>query len=297
MAVAAPVRAQETVGREGLDVLSWNIYMRPAALFWNGQMKRARHIGALLRNADHDVVLFQEAFGRRSRKVLRRALEGQYPHEVLPVRDGRLFNSGLWVVSRIPLEEVVWVRFDTCAGWDCRAAKGAVLLTVQKEGRSYQVVNTHLQAGGAAAYRPIRERQFATISTLLRESGQEDVLQLVAGDLNTDQQDVEAHEAMLRRLRAENGHLQRPAKLEEERMDHCTWGCSTNTLIKKQKRGYTKLIDHLLVRRNCEGEETRGVRAERRLHIFTSPWSRRHRHLSDHNAVSIRLVERNGLER
>jgi hypothetical protein len=35
------VQAQEQLPDRGLDVLSWNIYMRPAGLFWNGQMKRA----------------------------------------------------------------------------------------------------------------------------------------------------------------------------------------------------------------------------------------------------------------
>ena len=289
--------AQERLAGQGLDVLSWNIYMRPAGLFWDGQMKRARHIGALLRDSEHDVLLLQEAFGRRSRKLLRKALQDEFPHEVLPVRRGRLFNSGLWVLSRLPVEDVVQVLFDTCAGVDCRAAKGAVLFTVEKDGRSYQVVNTHLQAGGAPRYQQVRERQYGTIATLLEECGRPGVLQVVAGDLNTDEADVAAHEAMLRSLKARNGSLRRAKREEEEAMDHCTWGCSTNTLISKRYRGHTKLIDHMLVRRFAATDEARRYHAERRLHIFTSPWSRRHRHLSDHNAVSIRLVEQLGSER
>lgn len=286
-----PVHAQEQLADRGLDVLSWNIYMRPAALFWNGQLKRARHIGDLLKDSRHDVLLLQEAFGRRSRKILRKALQEQYPHEVLPVREGRLFNSGLWVLSRLPVEDVVWVLFDTCAGVDCRAAKGAVLFTVHKEGNAFHVVNTHLQSGKSEHHQRVREEQYGTIATLLEENADPRTIQVVAGDLNTDQADVEAHASMVRRLKAQNGTLREPRRLKDEGMDHCTWGCSTNTLIPKGRRGRTKLIDHALVRRREGTGGHQRIRAERRLHIFTSPWSRRHRHLSDHNAISIRLVE------
>jgi len=271
--------------------------MRPAGLFWNGQMKRAQHIGALLKDSGHDVILLQEAFGRRSRKVLRKALQGEFPHEVLPVREGRLFNSGLWVLSRVPLEEVTWVLFDTCTGVDRYAAKGALLFRVEHEGNTFQVVNTHLQAGGAPKHQRVREAQYGTIATLLEEHSRPGVLQVVAGDLNTDEADVDAHEAMLQSLRSSNGSLRKPRRMEAEGMDLCTWGCSTNTLIGKRYRGRTKLLDHFLVRNPAGPEEDRRIRTERRLHIFTSPWSRRHRHLSDHNAVSIRLMDVRGNER
>lgn len=99
---------------ESRDVLRWNIYLRPTGIFWNEQMKRAEHIGMLLKDLDHDVLLFQEAFGRKSRKVLRKALGGSLPYEVLPVGNGRMLYSGLRVLSRIPIHAVQGISFRSC---------------------------------------------------------------------------------------------------------------------------------------------------------------------------------------
>ncbi len=276
--------------QQGLDVLSWNIYMRPAAFFWNGQSKRARHIGELLKDSDHDVLFFQEAFGRKSRKVLREALDGAYPHEVLPVSAGRFFNSGLWVLSRIPIDTVDALTFDARMGVDRGAAKGAVLVQVTQGGQRTQLVNTHLQSSKGQRQQAVREEQYRQIVHLLERNTRPGVRQVVAGDLNTDQRDVEAYEAMLDVLKARNGALRRSERAARADMPISTWGGPFNTLVRKRSRGDIKLLDHALVRDTGYREHSLRSTVERVLHLLTSPWSRKHEHLSDHHPISIRFV-------
>ena len=70
--------------RRPIKVLTWNIYMRQNSILWNRQFRRAKAIGKLLQKEDYDIVLFQEAFGKVSRKKLRKALDGLYAIEIEP---------------------------------------------------------------------------------------------------------------------------------------------------------------------------------------------------------------------
>ena len=58
--------------RRPIKVLTWNIFMRPHAITFDGQFRRAKAIGELLQSKDYDIILFQEAFGKTSRKKLRK---------------------------------------------------------------------------------------------------------------------------------------------------------------------------------------------------------------------------------
>ncbi|MEX1133073.1 MAG: sphingomyelin phosphodiesterase [Flavobacteriales bacterium] len=284
-------QAQECGEQQSLDVLSWNIYMRPAALFWNGQLERARHIGEILKDSEHDVLFFQEAFGRKSRKILHKALDGAYPYQVRPVGAGRLFNSGLWVLSRIPIDTVATTTFTARMGVDRGAAKGAVLVQLTQGERTVHLVNTHLQATKGVRQQAVREQQYQQIVDLLEAHARPGVCQVVAGDLNTDQQDIEAYEAMLGTLKARNGELRRSERAARAEMPVSTWGGPFNTLVRKRSRGVIKLLDHALVREPGRREHPLNFTVERMLHLITAPWSRKHEHLSDHHPISIRLVE------
>jgi endonuclease/exonuclease/phosphatase family metal-dependent hydrolase len=70
--------------RRPVKVLTWNIYMRPHSITFDGQFRRAKAIGEVLRTEDYDIILFQEAFGKTSRKKLRKALAGEFPFEIKP---------------------------------------------------------------------------------------------------------------------------------------------------------------------------------------------------------------------
>ena len=60
--------------QDSIKVLSWNVFLRPSFLN-DGQMERAQEIADYLKNSDADVLVLQELFHSRARKVLRKALK------------------------------------------------------------------------------------------------------------------------------------------------------------------------------------------------------------------------------
>ena len=86
--------------RRPIKILTWNIYMRPHSITFDGQFRRAKAIGEILKTEDYDIILFQEAFGKMSRKKLRKALGGEFPFEIEPKNRKKTVNSGLWILSK-----------------------------------------------------------------------------------------------------------------------------------------------------------------------------------------------------
>jgi endonuclease/exonuclease/phosphatase family metal-dependent hydrolase len=273
-----------------LNVLSWNIYMRPAGLFWDGQLERAKHIGALLKDSEYDVLLFQEAFGRVSLKRLREALGDEFPYEIRPMKDGKVFNNGLWVLSRIPIDNIQSIFFDACAGVDCGASKGAVFFEVTKNGHTYQLLNTHLQAEEGRKYAEVRAKQFAQMNVMLEAYAKSDIPQILMGDMNTSRDNEEDYQEMIALLHGSDGDVCMPEDTYCASASATTWGCENNTLVPEKYRGQGALLDYALVRNPRPRSRPTPLWAERMLKTFTSQWSSKHKHLSDHYAISIRLT-------
>lgn len=101
-------------------------------------------------------------------------------------------DSGLVILSDLPVTDVARGAFptDSCAGYDCLAAKGVVMVTVDVPGRGpVSIADTHLNsraASGApyarthAAYR----RQTEFLAQFLRSHRQPGVPLILAGDFN-----------------------------------------------------------------------------------------------------------------
>ena len=65
---------------------------------------------------------------------------------------GKLYHSGLYILSQYPIQARYSYAFRFCAGWDCLANKGIVAAEVRipRLPEPLLVVNTHMQAGGSA---------------------------------------------------------------------------------------------------------------------------------------------------
>src|SRR4051812_262843 len=131
-----------------LKILSWNIYMLPHVIMHSGQQQRAIEIVESLKNEEVDVIVFEEAFDKRSRDIIRLGLKEQFPYESgEPARD--VFykgNCGVWVISKTPFTVVKQIFFNSARGADRFASKGALLLQTRKNNFCFQVVATHLQS-------------------------------------------------------------------------------------------------------------------------------------------------------
>src|SRR4051794_1206855 len=79
----ASVAQSQSAGGEKIKILSWNIYMLPG-VFGSGNVLRAEAIGTVLSSGNYDVIVFQEAFDQRARRVISRLLKETYPYQVGP---------------------------------------------------------------------------------------------------------------------------------------------------------------------------------------------------------------------
>jgi endonuclease/exonuclease/phosphatase family metal-dependent hydrolase len=167
--------------------------MLPKPVKWSLQVERTSAIISQLSGAPYDVVMLQEAFIPSFRNEVTQQLKQQYPYSHYLDRGTAWFpflGSGLFVLSRHPIQILDETRFDKCEGFDCFASKGSLLIEVSLPGeKTYQVVNTHLQAG--AQNGSLRLGQLEKIRQQLNKFKKVNVPQLLAGDLNIDFSDPE----------------------------------------------------------------------------------------------------------
>lgn len=222
LSAAPPAHAQEPVS---LSVLSYNIEGLPWPARANRRPDLARIAAQLqqLRAAGQQphLVLFEEAFSRDARAIAAKAgyryiADGPRASDAgarpTSVADrafvaaahflsgetwGKWRGSGLRIASDYPILDVRRMAYPAyaCAGLDCLANKGVVLVTIAVPGVSQPVaiIDTHLNSRSAArvpadrsfyAYR----RQVDALSDFVRANIQPGAPFIVAGDFNAGQE-------------------------------------------------------------------------------------------------------------
>jgi len=261
---------------EKLKILSWNIYMLPGISLFNGNTKRAKLIAEKLHNTDYQIIVFQEAFSSVCRGILSKALKDTYPYQYGPVNKNHppfKTNSGLWVVSKFPLEELDEIRYNVSKGYDKIARKGAAIFQGQFNGTEFQLITTHLQADATSE---IRERQCNEImDKLLNKYYQPNIPQIICGDFNIEMDNKKDYPVMLQTLDATNGEITG---------DRTTYDEVFNTLGRKSE-GKRKTIDYVLIRNEQWIKEIK-----RCVNTFYEESSRYIGHLSDHYAMEAELI-------
>ena len=269
-----------------LRILSWNVYGLPRIAQISGQTpppkkvrkkERAHRIADLVNASDYHILVLQETFHGGMRRVLRRRLTHSFPYQYGPANPSGASlktNSGLSVYSRIPLRHLDEIRFDACTGVDCWAKKGAVLLQGDWLGVPFQVMNTHLNAGGPQSIRDDQYRQIR--EELLDRFTLEGVPQILCGDFNTQRDDPDEYPVMLDVLDARDA----PTDSEYE----CTSDHARKDLNSDSDRSKCSIIDYVLHRAN--GGRIRIL--EKHVRILEHPWGRfGQSSLSDHFAVEV----------
>lgn len=257
-----------------LKVLSWNIYMLPYISLFNNNAKRARVIADRLKHSDYTIIVFQEAFSSKCRNILASNLLSDYPYQYGPANKNHLpfrTNSGLWVVSKIPLAELAEFQFGRSEGFDAIARKGAVLFEGTFRGTRFQLLTTHLQADNSDA---VRAKQCQEIKEhLLNKYYRKDIPQFICGDFNIDMDDSHNYEQMLKTLDAQNGVLSGSVKATYDEV---------NNNLARIPNGKERVIDYVLVR-NVELIH----KIERRVQTFFAHIGEHKTNLSDHYAMEF----------
>lgn len=258
-----------------LKILSWNIYMLPYLSLFNGNKKRAKLIAEKLENSDYQIIVFQEAFSSVCRGIISKGLKENYPYQYGPANKKHpIFktNSGLWIVSKIPLEELDEIRFSISEGFDAVARKGAVIFKGKYNDADFQLITTHLQADGIPH---IRERQITEIKEkLLNKYYAPFIPQIICGDFNIEMDDEHHYPYMLQTLDAVNGEI---------KGDKTTYDEVYNTLS-QERTGKRKTIDYVLIR------NARWIKnIERKVNTFYEINKNYIGNLSDHYALEAEV--------
>jgi len=259
-----------------LKILTWNIYMLPYCSLVHGNCQRARMIADQLSGSDYDIIVFQEAFNLRARSILKRRLRKLFPHMYgpanMPILSFR-FNSGVWIVSRIPLVKIEEIEYSHRFGIDALARKGAVMFEGDWNGQSFQLVGTHLQSDSPDSIRQGQCREMT--NRLLKKYYREQVPQIVCGDFNIETNDKENYHYMIKTLGAENGTFSGNIQTSFDEID--------NTLA-KCANGRKQMIDYILVRNS---KFFRSIK--RKIAVRRAPEHHKYKDLSDHYGVEAIL--------
>jgi len=263
------------VGEKKLKILSWNIYMLPLPFVSADKIKRAKSIASVIKNSDYDIIVFQEAFHSKARSILADSLIKAYPYQIGPANPGKNFsstNSGVWIISRIPVTLISEIKFEACEGIDCMSKKGAVLVEGLFEGHKFQLVGTHLESGNNHT---IRERQFTQIAEeLLIPFEKEQVPQVICGDFNVDKYDNEHYNALVNKMGVDSYEIAGNCKF--------SYAEETNDYTKSETQ---YLIDYIFLKEN--GKKIKDI--IRKVNPIKQNWKRKRNDLSDHYGICAEI--------
>lgn len=262
---------------DSLKLLSWNIYMLPPLIKFTGKKKRASAIGDQLAQSDYDVIILQEAFLSGARKKINKKLNKEYAYKIGPAFRKRFSlrtSSGIWILSKYPLKEVAKIKYKNKYGFDNKMArKGALMVEVNKNGQIFEVIGTHLNAGGSLELKASQIRQIK--DELIDVYHNDDHPLVVAGDFNIDKFEVEnGLDSMLCILDMVDYGLEGNQKFT---FDH-----ANNDLVDGKSKG---VIDFVYFKPG----KLKVRNTTRRIPLIEKIWSKTKKSLSDHNPVELLL--------
>jgi endonuclease/exonuclease/phosphatase family metal-dependent hydrolase len=293
----------QDIPEQELDLLAYNVWLRP----WlpDAQEKRAALLPELLRG--HDVIVLAEAFHRKLVPQMLEAIVDEYPHQT-PVLGGltwprplgpgtKMWNGGVVVASRWPIEATDTRSFRPCMGWmDGLADKGVLYAAIRKAGRRYHLFAAHVQADPEPIvhlgyhltfrdadvwFRRYRAQNLEIVRGFIEELElPEDEPVLIVGDLNVNRFGERGqYGRMLDILKAE---------APEETSGHpSTFDCATNSWLTGDSAQW---LDYALWSRTHL--QPRASHVEVKLMRSRVPYRHRrqnHWDLSDHYAIRARF--------
>lgn len=201
-----------SVHAEDVKLLSWNIFMLPKPIKFSHQKERTDLIIKEINNSDFDLIILQEAFAGEFQKKVKKNASKKFPHQYyLKRQNGSLtvYGSGVYYLSRFPINVLKETYFSECAKADCFASKGSPLVEVSlPSGKKIQVASTHLQAGHNDQSSEIRFKQLTQIQMMMLPSIRMGVPQFLIGDLNIDALHGTDYQKALKHLNMTSGPLE-----------------------------------------------------------------------------------------
>ena len=268
--MGSAISAESSAIEDDLTILSWNIKMFSAPYGWlHNRIERAENIIQSLKNStNYDVILFQEAFSSKIRKQIYRGLKLLYPYQIEPEDHFNFFktNSGLWAISKLPIELIDQISFSKLKEWDWMSSKGAKLYSVIKNDKEILLINTHLQSDYKTNYSSIRRSQYDEINLgLILPYVRINNPLILCGDLNIS--NVVNLDKMLKHLNLKNGPLS--GKLQFSTFSQPN-----------------ELVDYILVKT----DKFRFKSIQRRIQDFSMDFLEYSTNMSDHYPIEANFI-------
>lgn len=281
LSVACLAGSNDTLppGGTQVSIMSYNVKLLPRganSFLKHFPVKRAKLIPAKLIETSPDVIVLQEAFDGVAIRAIKRRLKKTYPYTA--GFDNRKVISykragGVLMFSKYPMKELESIRYSECKGIDCMGNKGAMLVQVNHPAGTIQVLGTHMQAGGS---KDLKKSQYEEAGNLLRRHEKQGVPQFAAGDFNTHLNDSSLYVPLITSLKCENGDI----------TGECLY--TTDHLLNdmdKYDPNRRGVIDYVFYK----GNGVTPITTRRYVKAFEQPWSKKHKSLSDHNAIVLEM--------
>lgn len=261
-----------------VSIMSYNIKMLPrgATYIKHHPVIRSRVLPEVLKEENSDVIVFQEAFDGKAMRIMRKRLKEDYPY-IAGWKNRKVISykraGGVIMFSKYPMKELESIAYTKCKGIDCMANKGSLLVEVNHPKHKFQLLGTHMQAGGG---KDIKESQYKEAGDLLKRHVQNGVPQFAAGDFNTHKNDPDLYPKLLKELDATDGDIDSELKYTSDHMLN-----DMDSYDPKRRN----VIDYVFYKPN--GVAAR--KCSRKVIAFEKPWSKKHKSLSDHNAIVLKM--------
>ena len=263
-----------------ISIMSYNVKMLPrgAVFIHHHPVIRARLIPAKLIEESPDVIVFQEAFDGKAVRILRRKLKPTYPY-CMGFQNRKVVTykraGGVLMFSKYPMHEIESISYTQCKGIDCMGNKGAMLVEVDHPAHKFQLLGTHMQAGGS---HDLKLSQYKEAGELLKRHEQQGVPQFAAGDFNTVKGNEQLYPYLVDALKVEDGDISGDLKFTS---DHLLCDMEKNHDPNKRR-----VIDYVFYK----GNGVKPVSTIRYVKQFEQRWSDTHKSLSDHNAIVLKMT-------
>ena len=164
-----------------LRVIFWNVYCLPAIGTKDRIHSDERAKAILPYIKDYDVVILNEAWTAKAKKVFKSAFQHSYQTKT---KFGKLLDSGLLILSNNPILNTSHILYNAASNWDWFASKGAIHFQIDTPKGPYDFFTTHMQAGDTANDQRTRPFQFVELVKFINSNMPEGNNVFVIGDFN-----------------------------------------------------------------------------------------------------------------
>jgi endonuclease/exonuclease/phosphatase family metal-dependent hydrolase len=200
---------------------------------------------------DYSIICLQEVFDYKIRDHLTKSLSNDYNYII--DRAGRCRyiigeDSGLYIASKYPIKNQIFIKFNNSAEYDKMANKGFISIEIEINGNIFLIINTHLQSQYSLTTHLTQLKQIKQINNYILKYKKNNKIDgtILLGDLNIDcyEQNI-LYKRMLKELGLNDIYKEINNNLG------CTWNGNENTnnipqhkvcKVEKRKKG----LDYIL---------------------------------------------------